>query len=254
MAMLSFGVIFRSMFRLPFVSSGPLILGALMLAVPLVQAELPSSTPVTASPSAVPATPAEGGHQFIPPKVRERLPVAYPLLAHLNRTQGVVRAVLSIDEAGNVTKAIVTKSSGSVMLDAVVNNYNLLHWKFDPATLDGKPVPSTKEQEFEFRLDPAEEKAIALKRLALPVGIPDAPYPKEAIPLKLRGSVTIGVRWSNRGLVDLIYYKQTSGFPILDHTALRWAYENWHIDPATLNDKNKDDEFSKTLSFEPPRG
>ena len=188
----------------------------------------------------------------MPPKLRERLPVAYPELAHLNRTEGVVRVVLSIDETGNVTKVAVAKTSGSVMIDAVTLDYNLLHWKFDPATLDGKPVPSTKEQEFEFRLNPAEEKAIALKRLALPVGIPDAPYPKEAIPLKLRGSVTIGVRWTNRGLVDLIYLKKPSGYPFLDHAALRWAYENWHIDPATLNDKNKNDEFTKTVNFEPP--
>ena len=239
------------MFRFSPIFTRSLLLLTLVVATPFVRAEPPSPGLLGFAPTATPAAP-ESTHQFVPPKLRERLPVAYPLLAHLNRTEGVVHALLSIDENGSVTKAIVVKSSGSVMLDAVVHNTNLLHWKFDPATLDGKPVPSTKEQEFEFRLDPAEEKAIALKRLALPVGIPDAPYPKEAIPLKLRGSVTIGVRWSNRGLVDLIYFKQTCGIPILDHAALRWAYENWHIDPATLNDKNKDDEFSKTLNFEPP--
>ena len=188
----------------------------------------------------------------MPPKARVKLPVAYPELAHLNRAEGVVTVQFSIDENGDVTKAIVSRTSNSVMLDAVVRDYNLLHWKFDPATLDGKPVPSTKEQQFEFRLDPAEEKAIALKRLALPVGTPDPPYPKEALPLKLRGSVTIGLRWTNRGLVDLIYLKKASGYPFLDHAALRWAYENWHIDPATLNEKNKDDEFTKTINFDPP--
>ena len=207
------------------------------------------------SPSPAPPFPEAESKQdgFVPPKARLKLPVAYPELAHLNRTEGVVTVQFSVDENGDVTKAIVTHTSKSIMLDAVVKDYNLLHWKFDPATLNGKPVPSTKEQEFEFRLDPAEEKAIAIKRLALPIGTPDAPYPKEAIPLKLRGSVTIGVRWTKRGLVDLIYLKKGSGYVFLDHAALRWAYENWHIDPATLNEKNKDDEFAKTISFEPPR-
>ena len=239
------------MFRLSPVFNRPLLLLILVAGAQFSRAQTPSPAPVAVSPTAAPEV-ADSGHQFVPPKPRERLSVPYPELAHLNRTEGVVRVLYSIDETGNVTKAVVVKSSGSIMLDAVVHNYNLLHWKFDPATLDGKPVPSTKEQEFEFRLDPAEERAIALKRLALPVGIPDAPYPKEAIPLKLRGSVTIGVRWTNRGLVDLIYLKKACGIPVLDHAALRWAYENWHVDPATLNEGNKNDEFSKTLNFEPP--
>lgn len=188
----------------------------------------------------------------MPPKTLERLRVPYPELAHLNRIQGVVRVLYSIDENGDVTKAIVTRTSGSMVLDNVVRDYNLLHWKFQPATFDGKPVPSTKEQEFEFRLDPAEEKALALKRLALPVGTPDAPYPDNAPTPPPRGSVTISASWTKGGLVDQIALTKSSGSTFLDHVALRWAYENWHIDPATINDKNKADIFSRTMNFAPP--
>ena len=138
------------------------------------------------------------------------------------------------------------------MLDAVVLDYNLLHWTFTPATLDGQPVPSTKKEEIEFRLDPVEERNIAIKRLALPIGTPDAPYPKEFAQYKLHGSVTIGVRWTKGGLVDQIAIIKPSGSKVLDDTAARWAYENWHIDPATINDKNLSDTFTRTMSFLPP--
>ena len=219
----------------------------------------PAQTPATPSllklsaPTATPDPLEVTDTNYVPPLAIKRLPVAYPELAHLNRAQGVVEIQFSVDENGDVTKVVVARSSGSLMLDAaVVRDYNLLHWKFQPATLYGKPVPSTKEQEFEFRLDPAEERALALKRLALPVGTPDAPYPKEGLRLKPRGSVTVGVHWTSRGLVNLIYLVKASGSNILDRAALRWAYENWHIDPTTINDKNKDDAFTKTMNFEPP--
>ncbi len=182
----------------------------------------------------------------------QRLPVAYPELAHLNRVEGVVRVRLSVDEDGGVSKAIVIRSAGSLLLDAVVLDPSLLHWKFQPATFDGKPVPSTKDQEFEFRLDPAEEKALAVKRLALSVGTPNAPYPKEALALKPHGSATVGVRWTKSGLVDQISLVKGSGSNILDHAAVRWAYENWHIDPTTINDKNKSDVFTQVMDFQPP--
>ena len=218
------------------------------------RAQTPAPGGPKASPTAVPVsldTPS-ADTRFVPAKVIKQLPVPYPLTAHLNRVEGVVRVQFSIDEAGNVVHAIVSRTSGSLMLDAVVKDYNLLHWTFQPATLDGKPVPSTKDVEFEFRLDPAEERAIALKRLALPIGTPDAPYPPEAVPYKLRGTATVGVRWTKGGLVDMIYLTQSAGSNVLDHAALRWAYENWHIDPATINDKNKDNEFKKSMKFEPP--
>ena len=211
----------------------------------------------SASPSAgflFPDLPEHSSNRYVPPKLVKRLPVAYPETAHLNRATGVVGLLFYIDETGKVTRVVVGKSSGIVALDAVVLDYNLQHWEFAPATLDGKPVPSTKEEEFEFRLDAAEEHAIAVKRLALPVGTPDCPYPKEALalPQKPRGSVTVSVRWTKLGLVDLIYLPKTSGSNTLDRAALRWAYENWHVDPATLNDKNKDAVFTKTMNFVPP--
>ena len=81
----------RLMFRFLPVFSCPLLSLTLVAAVTLAHAETPSPTPTASAP----VTP-ESGHQFVPPKLRTRLPVPYPLLAHLNRTEGVVHALLFI--------------------------------------------------------------------------------------------------------------------------------------------------------------
>ena len=225
----------------------------LLAVVPALSAQTPAPftlTPPTPTPAPVfESTPQKVG--FVPPTVLKRFAVPYPDLAHLNRVQGVVRVRFSIDETGKVTHAIAAQSSGSIILDNIVRDPNLLAWTFHPATLNGTPVPSSKEMEFEFKLDPIEENAIAIKRLALPVGTPNAPYPKEAIPQKLRGSATVSVSWTKGGLVDAIAMSKSSGFVLLDHAALHWAYENWHKDPATLDEK-KPEIFSQTMDFAPP--
>ena len=123
--------------------------------------------------------------------------------------------------------------------------------RFQPATLDGKPVPGTLDKEFEFHLDPAEQRALAAKRLAARIGTPDAPYPKEALALKAQGSCTISVTWTKDGLVDRIVLAKASGSNILDRAALRFAYENWRIDPKDVVEGK---EFSKTMTFTLPTG
>ena len=130
----------------------------------------------TASASTAPSAPPED-KRFQPPKVLATRPVRYPEQALLNRIEGVVRVKFSVDDTGHVTNAVVEKSSGSTMLDAMVLEYDLSKWTFQPATLDGKPVPGTLDKEFEFHLDPNEQRALAEERLKAPVGTPDAPYP-----------------------------------------------------------------------------
>ena len=165
-----------------------------------------SSTPeasprATASVLAEPSASPEDKH-FHPPKVLTSRPVSYPEQALLNRIEGVVRVKFSVDDTGHVINAIVDRSSGSVMLDAMVLEYDLKKWTFQPATLDGKPVPGALSKEFEFRLDPKEQRTLAEERLAAPVGIPDAPYPKTALTLKPKGTCTISVTWTPEGRVD----------------------------------------------------
>ena len=206
-------------------------------------------TGVTLDPSAPSATPAASNFQG--PKLLKHPTPAYPELAHLNRVEGVVRVHFAIDEAGHVTAVSLAKTSGSVMLDSLIRDYTLRDWTFQPATLNGQPVPGGTDKEFEFKLDPNEQRVLAEKRLALPVGTPDPPYPPEALTMHPppKGKCTVGVRWTKAGLVDLIYLPVASGSNVLDRAALRFAYSNWRTDTATAA---KDEAFTKTITFTPP--
>jgi TonB family protein len=200
--------------------------------------------PPAASPEATP------GGDYLPAKILTRPQVAYPTLADLNRVEGVVTIRFYIDETGHVTKTAVAKNDSSPLLSQLNGDPRLLQWTFQPATLNGKPVPSTHDQEFEFHLDPAEQKKLALHRLALPVGIPDPPYPPAAAANHLQGNVTVAVRWTKLGLVDGITLVNSSGVPYLDATALRFAYENWRVDPAVTDFSQS---FVKIVRFAPPK-
>ena len=178
------------------------------------------------------------------------------MLALLNRVEGVVKIRFGIDDRGHVSSVSVSKTGGSVMIDSLVLDYTLRDWTFQPALLEGKPIASSYEQEFEFKLDPAEQRKLAQERLAAPIGLPDPPYPSAALPLHAQGSCTVGVMWTPAGLVDLIYLAKGSGSNVLDRTALRWAFTHWHIDPNDIHyDKDKDGKdlpFTKTVTFTAP--
>ena len=208
-----------------------------------------SPAPTAAVADAANDTPVPG--KFQPPKVLTTRPVAYPEQAFLNRVEGTVRVKFQVDDTGHVTNVSVPKSSGSVMLDAVALSHDLKQWTFQPAMLDGKPVSSAVEKEFEFHLDPAQQRALAAKRLAAKIGTPDAPYPKDALASRPQGAATVNVTWTPAGLVDRIYLSQSSGSALLDRVALRFAYENWRVDPK---DVKPDEEFSKAMTFTPPAG
>ncbi len=207
--------------------------------------EIRLDTPVP-SPAGSP-----GANTFQPPKVLKHPTPLYPELGHLNRVEGVVSIRFAIDDAGHVTEVTLAKTSGSAMLDSLVRDHTLLEWTFQPALLNGKPVAGGVIKEFEFKLDPDEQRRLAEKRLALPVGIADPSYPKEALAIQPlpKGACTVGVRWTKAGLVDLIYLSKASGSNALDRAALRFAYENWRTDPATAA---KDEAFTKVVNFTPP--
>ena len=220
---------------------------------------------VPATPRATPPPPP-ADTRFQAARVVNHPAPAYPTLAQLNRVEGVVTVRFGINDQGHVTALAVAKSGGSIMLDSVVRDPTLQAWTFQPATLDGKAIASSVERELEFRLDPEEQRKLARQRLALTDGFPDPPYPPEAVALHernpasapLRGSCTVGVTWTERGLVDLIYLDKTSGSDLLNRAALRWAFGHWRIDPRSIvypKDKDgKEKPFLKTVTFTPPPG
>lgn len=215
-----------------------------MLALP------PASKPSPAS------TPNPEGTNYHHAKLLRHPALSYPTLALLNRVEGVVKIRFGIDDQGHVETVNALQTGGSVLLDAVVLDRTLRDWTFQPATLDGKPIASSLEREFEFRLDPEEQRRFARERLAAPVGLPEPPYPPAAVPSNLKGSCTIGIFWTPQGLVDLIYLDKSSGSNVLDHAALRFAFTHWHMDPKDIiyakDKEGRDKAFTKTVTFNPP--
>ena len=74
-----------------------------------------------------------------------------PLAVRLNQT-GNVMLRLSIDEHGVVEAASVEKSSGYDSLDDAAVAWVMAHWRYEPATKDGKPFATTTNALVTFRL------------------------------------------------------------------------------------------------------
>jgi protein TonB len=76
----------------------------------------------------------------------------YPDTARRGNVQGTVIAEIRIDSQGKVESARAAQGSGSPLLDdaalAAVKS-----WRYKPATLGGKPIPSVRRVRFVFRLE-----------------------------------------------------------------------------------------------------
>lgn len=69
----------------------------------------------------------------------------YPHRALKARFEGRVTLNINIGVTGRVTNAQITSSSGRVDCDQSALSTVLAHWQFQPATLNGRPVPSTEQ-------------------------------------------------------------------------------------------------------------
>jgi protein TonB len=77
---------------------------------------------------------------------------AYPSLDRLLGHQGTVQLEMNIDDQGNVTDASVVQSSGYDGLDQAAIAWVKAHWRYHPATRDGKAVSSSTQAQVTFRL------------------------------------------------------------------------------------------------------
>jgi protein TonB len=85
-------------------------------------------------------------------KVRKQPPPpAYPEKARAARIQGVVIVQVTIDPEGVPTQALALE--GPKELRPAAELYTM-HWRFEPALLNGKPVHARFKVTVPFRLDP----------------------------------------------------------------------------------------------------
>jgi protein TonB len=101
----------------------------------------PAQTPAP-SPAPAAAKPVVTSSQLIPALPISRPNPEYPALARQRAAFGVVRLTATIDEHGDVKNVKVL--SGDVILGAAARTA-VMHWKYKPALLNGKPVSTTTE-------------------------------------------------------------------------------------------------------------
>lgn len=102
------------------------------------------SAPAAAAPVFRPAQPLAGAHGMPP----------YPSEAILAGHEGLLRLRLTVAADGRVGNVQIEKSSENETLDAPTAKWIESHWRFQPATLDGKPVTSVVSVEIRFVLQP----------------------------------------------------------------------------------------------------
>ena len=90
------------------------------------------------------------GGDVRPPKVVRRVEPAYPVSARAQHIAGVVILNTEINERGEIEDIIVLKGPPELVDPAVAA---VSQWKFDPATMDGKPVRVVFNLTVNFKLN-----------------------------------------------------------------------------------------------------
>lgn len=98
---------------------------------------------------AAPATPVAVGGDVKPARLISSVPPAYPMLAKTQHMAGDVRVDALIDATGRVTTMKIV-SGPSLLQQAAMDA--LRQWKYQAATLDGKPVSMHLTVTIQFRL------------------------------------------------------------------------------------------------------
>ncbi len=103
----------------------------------------------TAKQPAAPAAPVAIGGDVKPARMISSVAPMYPALAKSQHIAGSVRVDALVDTNGRVTTMKIV--SGPSMLHQAAMDA-LRQWKYQPATLDGKPVPMHLTVTIQFRL------------------------------------------------------------------------------------------------------
>jgi protein TonB len=101
------------------------------------------------SQPAAPAAPAPAGGDVKPAHLISSVAPSYPALARTQHIAGDVRVDALIDVTGRVTTMKIV-SGPSLLHQAAMDA--LRQWKYQSATLDGKPVPMHLTVTIQFRL------------------------------------------------------------------------------------------------------
>ena len=119
----------------------PQAITAIAVEKPVVAPSAPVAKPVPA----VAPTPARG-------IARTHTTPPYPPLAIRLSQQGTVRLHIVLDNSGAIRGVDVLKTSGSEVLDQAAVAWVSKHWRYEPATREGKPIASSVLADVKFDL------------------------------------------------------------------------------------------------------
>jgi TonB family protein len=94
--------------------------------------------------------PAANAAKQIPPKLVHRQEPQYPYAMQRFRLEGRVQIEFEVDATGHVRNPVISQSNNPAFDEPALEA--LLGSKFEPATIDGKPVKARIRQEIHFRL------------------------------------------------------------------------------------------------------
>jgi TonB family protein len=124
--------------------------------------KLTNSENLSALPIAVLKTPtfpppSVGQHSssFEPPRLLDSQSLKYPPAARAARVEGVVTLKATISATGKVER--VNLIDGPMVLASTTLD-SVKHWRYEPASVDGKPVVSETTVTVKYRLDPTGER------------------------------------------------------------------------------------------------
>lgn len=117
-----------------------------------IASEAPSTTAISSVQSRRPAPPPPA--KIVPPRAygRTHTTPEYPPISRRLGEQGTVLLKIVIDANGDVTDASVEKSSGYSRLDSAAVSWVKRHWRYHPATQNGKPIAITTRAKVRFDL------------------------------------------------------------------------------------------------------
>ncbi|HVJ14059.1 MAG TPA: TonB family protein [Polyangiaceae bacterium] len=148
--------------------------------IPIVCAALiPFSAVASAQPQNEPSAPSSAP---TPPKLLESVAPVYPEARRASAESASVGLVLTIDETGHVSDAVVSESAGEEFDQAALDAARKT--VFEPAMRDGKPVAARIPFRFEFKLEAPEPTPAPAPAPAAPKEQKPAPAPAAAAELE----------------------------------------------------------------------
>ncbi len=156
----------------------------------------------------------------------------YPPLARARQEEGKTLVFYVVNADGSVGEARVEKTSGFADLDAASIEM-VKHWRFKPATKDGKPLAVSNRAYISWKLTPSLDSLPYFTTMHMGAG----DYPASARAAQEEGTALVMVLVDKDGNILETRLEKRTGFADLDTASETLANTRWHYTPAAIDGK-----------------